>query len=335
MILINDIKSKFADLVQEVSITNKDFFENVEPISESSENSLVFANNQKFLEQALDCPAQVIVTNIKLKELCASSKKSFVFANIPDLLVTKILQTYFYSKKITQQSASIAKSATIEESAKIHSSSYIGENVVIGKNVVIEENCFVGANTVIEDEVTISKDTEIHSQCFIGKRTEIGEACVLRAACSVGSLSMLHFTSSEDDRGKVVLKNFVEVGSQTCIDRPTKSETYIGESSKLDNLVKINAGSFLDSFCLITAGVQIGHNARCGKYFTVGGNSFIEPNTVITDQVLCGGMTFVDKDITEKGQYGGMPVQPMKDYLRSMVSLAQIPKLRKILKANA
>ena len=335
MILINDVKTKLSDLVQEVSIAQRDSFLNVEPISDATEDSLVFANNEKFLKQALDSAAQVIVTNIKLKELCSESNKSFIFANIPDLLVTKILQTYFYSQKIAQQKASVSKSANIHESANVHESCFIGENVVIGKNVQIAENCFVGANTVIENDVQIAIDTEIHSQCFIGQRTEIGEACIIRAASSIGSLSMFHFTSDEDGLGKVVLKNFVELGSQSCIDRPTRSETFIGESCKLDNLVKISAGAYLDNFCLITAGVQIGHNARCGKYFTVGGNSFIEPNTVIADQVLCGGMTFVDRDITEKGQYGGMPVQPMKDYLRSMVSLAQIPKLRKILKTNA
>ena len=100
MILINDVKTKLSDLVQEVSIAQRDSFLNVEPISDATEDSLVFANNEKFLKQALDSAAQVIVTNIKLKELCSESNKSFIFANIPDLLVTKILQTYFYSQKI-------------------------------------------------------------------------------------------------------------------------------------------------------------------------------------------------------------------------------------------
>ena len=70
MILINDVKTKLSDLVQEVSIAQRDSFLNVEPISDATEDSLVFANNEKFLKQALDSAAQVIVTNIKLKELC-------------------------------------------------------------------------------------------------------------------------------------------------------------------------------------------------------------------------------------------------------------------------
>ena len=98
MILLNDLKTEFLDLVQETKISNTDSFKSIEPISEAKRDSLVFANNQKFLEQALASNAQVIVTNFKLKDLCSESDKSFIFSSIPDLLVTKILQKHFFKK---------------------------------------------------------------------------------------------------------------------------------------------------------------------------------------------------------------------------------------------
>ena len=52
MILINDVETTLSDLVQEVSIAQRDSFLNVEPISDATEDSLVFANNEKFLKQA-------------------------------------------------------------------------------------------------------------------------------------------------------------------------------------------------------------------------------------------------------------------------------------------
>lgn len=330
---IENIISEFKNLID--SSKGSASFSNIQPITDSNDQSLVFANNETFLKEALVSPAAVIITKPKFSELCEATNKSFIYSNLPDYLVSLILQKYFYTKtNLWKFEEGIDQSVQIDDSCQIASSAFIGRNSIIGKNVQIGNDVFIGSNVVIKDSVKIAKSSVIHDQSWIGPNTSIGESCVIRSATSIGVDSFDAQLRSIPSNGEVLIGNNFECGSQVCIDRPIDGATKIGSGVKIDNLVKIAESCEIGDNSLITAGVQIGSKVKIGKYFMIGGNSYVESSTVITDAVMCGGMTFVDKDISKSGAYGGNPVQPMKEYLRTLASLAQLPKLRKLLKSQ-
>jgi UDP-3-O-[3-hydroxymyristoyl] glucosamine N-acyltransferase len=330
---LKNIKDTYQDFIDEIQGELVDF-ENISPIDTAINSSLVFANNEKFLVEALHSDARVVITKSNLKEKCSDSDKSIVFTALPDLLVSHIIREYFYSKDELWNSAK-----GISSSAKVFSDS-IGENVFIGENCIVEEDCrigdnvYIGNNVVLQSGVEIGAGTVVMDQSIIYKNTKIGTDCIIRTANSLGTDSFEAKLSGSLSKGILKIGNNVETGSQVCIDRPIEGETLIANGCKLDNLIKIGPNVEIGENSLITAGVQIGAGSKIGRFFMIGGNSYVEPKTLVCDGVLCGGMTYVNTDITKPGSYGGNPVQPMRDYLKTLASLSQLPKLRKILKAR-
>ena len=66
-----------------------------------------------------------------------------------------------------------------------------------------------------------------------------------------------------------------------------------------------------------------------GNHFIAGGRATVKDGITITDGVEVAGLSGVHNSLTEPGQYGGFPIQPVRDALRSGMSLAHLPKIRK------
>ena len=71
--------------------------------------------------------------------------------------------------------------------------------------------------------------------------------------------------------GNVVTKEFVEIGSNTTIDRATLGSTLIKKGAKLDNQI------------------QIGHNVVIGENTVIAGLVGIAGSTKIGDNCMIGG----------------------------------------------
>ncbi|MCE9519020.1 MAG: UDP-3-O-(3-hydroxymyristoyl)glucosamine N-acyltransferase, partial [Verrucomicrobia bacterium] len=139
----------------------------------------------------------------------------------------------------------------------IHPSAIIGTDVKWNRAKV-----FVGANAVIEDGAVIGDDCEIHAGAFIGREARLGSNCIIysnttiKHRCILGNRVIIHSGcvigsdgfgyELKDGRhikigqvGIVQLDDDVEVGSCTTIDRARFGRTWIGEGTKIDNLVQI------------------------------------------------------------------------------------------------
>ena len=82
--------------------------------------------------------------------------------------------------------------------------------------------------------------------------------------------------------GGVILKDNVEIGSNTCIDRGALSNTIIGENTKINNLCHIAHNNIIGKNCLIGANVNISGSSN------IQDNVYIGSNTTIIDGVTIG-----------------------------------------------
>lgn len=334
MINVETITKEFAELIEESSLSKPNLqIAEVCDIQSAKEQSLVFANKESFLQEAIAAKPACIVTNIKFKESTNGVEGNFIFTQLPDLLVTFVLQKYFYQNPRHDYQVKLSESARVNLK-EIPLNLSVGENSYIAETADIGSNVFIGSNVIISENVSIGDNTVIMDQSWIGENTTIGKDCFIRSASSIGTDSFEAKVSGKQCNGSVLLEDKVETGSQVCIDRPIEGRTHLKAGVKLDNMVKIADKVILGENCLITAGVQIGSGAKIGRFFMVGGNSYIDKNIEICDGVMCGGMTYVDSDIIKPGAYGGNPYQPMRAYLKSLSSLAQLPKLRKLLQTR-
>ncbi len=142
-------------------------------------------------------------------------------------------------------------------------------------------NVIVGAGCNIGDDVEIGPGSVL-AHASIGAGTRIG------ANCTIG-LPGFGFERAETGEwfrfphiGTVEIGAFVEIGSNTCIDRGALGPTRIRDGAKIDNLVHIAHNVDIGENALVIANAMIGGSAR------IGAGTWVAPSASVKNQVTIG-----------------------------------------------
>ncbi len=308
---------------------------------ESCPDSLVYLGNRKQLEAVAGPDAAILILHKDLlPEINAKQPWRgclFSVSAIPAAMAA--LLKYFDQKtaRFTQWGER-HPTAVVHPSAKIGANVILGPYCVIGADSVIADDCLIGSHTVVENKVKIGARTILHPHVFVGSACEIGSDCEIHPHSSIGSDG---FGYAVDARGRprkisqlgnVVIGDAVEIGSNCAIDRATLTSTRIRSGAKLDNICHIAHNCDLGEDGLYTAGFMMAGSTTIGRRFMTGGNSVVSAHLTIADDVSLQGRSNVTKSIGRPGAYGGYPLQPLQDALRTTVSLGHLSKLRRDLK---
>ena len=219
----------------------------------------------------------------------------YIVTKNPRLAFQKTLEEFFIKKP----DASISKKATIHSSAKL------GNSLLIGDHVVIEEGCIIGNN------VTIDHNTVIKSRTILFDHVKIG------SNCTIGGVG---FGYEKDEHGNyqviphignVVLKEHVEIGNNTCIDRAVLGSTILEENVKVDNLVHIAHGVTIGKNSLIIANTMIGGSTHIGENVWVAPSTSVLNKKNIKSNSVLGMGAVVVKDVGEGETIVGNPGKPL------------------------
>lgn len=208
----------------------------------------------------------------------------------------------------------------------------------------------IGPHAVIEDDVALGDGTTIHAGAHIGRGAKMGTDCVvhsnavIKERCILGNRVILHSSSvigsdgfgyelvngrhqKIDQVGIVQIDDDVEIGSCTTIDRARFGRTWIGEGTKIDNLVQIGHNCIIGKHCIIVSQTGISGSTRLGNHVTMGGQVGVAGHLEIGDQVMFLAKSGVTKSVLQPGAYTGYPARPLMEG-RKMLSLpAKIPDL--------
>jgi UDP-3-O-[3-hydroxymyristoyl] glucosamine N-acyltransferase len=209
----------------------------------------------------------------------------------------------------------------------------------------------VGANVVIEDGVQIGDDTEIGAGCFVGRGVTMGRGCKLVAnstvhlGCVLGERVILHSSvvigadgfgyEFKDGRhrkvrqsGIVQLDNDVEIGAGSMVDRARFGRTWIGEGTKIDNLVQIGHNVVIGKHCIIISQTGIAGSSTVGDHVIIAAQVGVVGHVAIGSRCTIAARTVVTKDVPAgSGTYMGFPVAPAMEERRRMVMGRQLPQL--------
>ena len=330
------ILKAFPDLITACHGAKETIVKDVRAVDDGRPDTLIFTSNPKDFETVIKSSAPAVVipkeawNDFIQKNL--SHKTVLLSSNVPLALAT-VIKTFFPLP--TDSKSSVHPSAVIASSAKIGKNVKILANVNIGENVSVDDDCFLGPNVVVEDECSIGKRTRLLANVFIGHGTVVGDDCEVQPNSTIGSEG---FGFAKDQsgkyfripqRGRVVLEDRVEVGANCAIDRATFKETRLGEGTKLDNLIHIAHNCIIGKNGAITAGLIVAGSTHIGDNLVTGGSVRIGGHLKITDNVRLASLTAVTKNVSEPGEYGGHPIQPLKLYLKAQASVAHLPELRK------
>ena len=133
--------------------------------------------------------------------------------------------------------------------------------------------------------------------------------------------------------GTVIIEDDVRIGANSSVDRATLNETRIGRGTKIDNLV------------------QVGHNAKIGRFNLLCGCSGVSGSVVTGDGVVLGAAVTIGDGVTigagaqlgmstsaasdlEGGKaYRGDPPVSIKEFFRNHLSIKKLPDVWKRLRA--
>ena len=299
-------------------------------IEEAQEGSITFVSNPQYFQYVNETKASVIIVD---------EGAEFTEAITPTLIrvpnayqaFTKVLELFTMGqsdKKGIEQPSFIGGNVKYGSDVYIGAFSYIGENVAIGDNVKIYPNTFVGDNAVIGDNTIIHAGVKIYHAC------KIGNNCILHSGVVIGS-DGFGFAPSETGEftkipqtGNVVVKDNVEIGANTVIDRATMGSTIIEKGVKLDNLIQIAHNVEIGENTAIAAQTGISGSTRVGKNCMIAGQVGMIGHITIADQTKIGAQSGIGKSINEVDTaWSGSPAIEHKSNLKAQAVYKMLPEL--------
>ena len=173
-------------------------FTRVTPPSHADTSSLVFANSEALVQQAINQNAGGLILTDKLtdvfKEKFLPEQCIWTTSHI-HLAMTEVLP-HFNPK--TTINSDIHATAYIDHSAHIGKNVIIEPFAVIGKNVRIGDNSIIGAHSVLENDSSIGDNTQISSHVLIGFNCHIGNNCLIGPQTAIGSDGLAFILIKQD-----------------------------------------------------------------------------------------------------------------------------------------
>lgn len=338
MIIIeeNDISvEEFSKIINfEIRGDPQIIFNKVSNLDNIKHDSIVYVNDKKLIEKALNSLASVVITTKEIyndiKDL--EAKKTFIIHPYPKIVFT-IATSLFKRREI--RSGNISKLASIKSKLNIESIE-IEDFVVIKENVEIGYNTFIGANCYIGENVKIGNNCYIYPNVTILENVEIGNNCIIHSGTVIGSDGFGYQFNGEkhmkiEQMGKIVIGNNVEIGSNCSIDRGTIDNTLIGNGVKIDNLVQIAHNVTIGDNTVIASQTGIAGGAKIGKFVVLAGQVGIADHAIVEDNVICGAKTGLSKTRYKKGSIlMGYPAMDVNNFRRSFIGYKKLPEIIKV-----
>jgi UDP-3-O-[3-hydroxymyristoyl] glucosamine N-acyltransferase len=302
--------------------------------------SLVYVSDAAQLAEALKHePAILIVlATVKPWEQLAPASNTCVFTVTCISMGMAVLLKYFDRKRLRfTQWGECHPTAVVHPSATIGPGTFLGPYCVIGASAVIGEDCMIGAHVVVENDARIGSRSVMHPHVFIGSQCEVGVGCEIHPHTTIGSDGFGYAVASDgrpqkiSHLGNVKIGDDVEIGSGCTVDRATLTSTYIRSGTKLDNLCHIAHNCDLGENGFYTAGFMMGGSTKIGRQFVTGGGTVVTSHVTVADNVLLAGRSTVTKNVLVAGAYGGYPLQPLKEAMRTVANIGRLNDLRKSL----
>jgi len=242
-------------------------------------------------------------------------------------------------------SAVIDPSAHLGEGVSVGPLAVIGARARIGAGAVIGPHCQIGPDVTLGDGAILHGSVRIMARVTIGPRLIAHPGAVIggdgfsfvtpepsgveKARASLGEegTDSAHAWARIASLGAVTVGADVEIGCNSCIDRGTVRDTYVGDGVKIDNLVQLGHNVVVGRNSLICAHAAIAGSSVLGDSVVVGGCSGISDNLKIGARVILGGGTMVLSNVPEGRVMLGYPAMKMDSHVESYKGLRRLPRL--------
>ncbi len=302
----------------------------ISALADAQAGDISFLGNKKYKSKVSNSKASVIIVPSDF-EGNPGEKQTFLYHQQPSRALDLICGHL-------EEQFSLVQDYGIHPSAVIHDSVKLPDDVYIGAFVMIEEGCNIGSGTRIDTHSYIGKNATLGKNCDLRPRSSvmhhcvIGNRCTLHPGAVVGSdgfgyetVNGQHLKSPQI--GIAVLEDDVDIGTNTSIDRARFGETFIGQGTKIDNLVQVGHNVKVGKGCFFASGTGISGSTIVGDYVFMGGKVGISGHLKIGSFSKIAGTTAVYQDLEDNSFVRGDPAIPYMQAQKYFVLRKKIPEL--------
>lgn len=298
----------------------------VAPLDRATASDVSFFDNTKYIDQFTGSNAGACFVRPKFADQ-APKGMAVLLTEDPYRCYALTAQKFYPAPR---PESGVATSAHVHPTATLGANVSIGEGAVIGANVTIGDGSAIGPNAVIHAGVQIGQNTQVGAVSTISHAI-IGNRVLIHRGVHVGQDGFGFALNREGhvkvpQLGRVVIEDDVEIGSNTTIDRGTGPDTYIGEGTKIDNLVQIGHNVNIGKRAVIIAQTGISGSTRIGDGAVLAGQSGIAGHLKIGPGAKVAAKSGVMSDIPAGSSYGGTPAVPVVDWHRQTIALTRLIK---------
>jgi len=292
---------EIADITGTEIIGDSDFVATgINEIHMVEKGDITFVDHPKYYDKVLKSAASVVLINKKDE---ATRGKTLLYCDDPFSAYVTLVKRF---RPFIPATAMVSDTAEIGEGTVIQPGVFVGNHVKIGRNCLIHANVTINDHCIIGDNVIINPNVVLGGDAFYFKRRPD------------------HFDKMESC-GRVVIGNHVEIGSGTTIDRGVSGDTYIGDGTKLDNLIQIGHDTVIGKNCLIASQVGIAGVTVIQDNVTIWGQVGIQKDLVIESGAEILAKSGVPKSLKGNTTYFGIPVREAREKMKEIALLKQLP----------
>jgi len=299
-------------------------------LNEAVPGDLSFFYDTRYNDRLLKTKASAVLVPADHAE--PSPQAAYIVVADPSKSFELIVETYGFQPAPFE--AGVHPSAVIAESVKFDAAKVsVGPNAVIEAGVELADGaeigagCFVGRNARIGSGSKLFANSTVHAECILGS------GVILHSSVVIGGDGFGYEFSQGRHRkvrqaGIVQIDNEVEIGAGTTVDRARFGRTWIGEGTKIDNLVQIGHNVVIGKHCIIVAGTAIAGSAIVGDYVVIAAQVGIGGHVTVGPQATLAARCGVTRDLPGGQTYLGFPAIPASDEKRRLASINRLPQLQ-------
>jgi UDP-3-O-[3-hydroxymyristoyl] glucosamine N-acyltransferase len=267
---------------------------------------------------AADCADMLSCTLIVVPDFYASLQKAMQLLNPA--------RTENYVAGV-HQSAHVHPQAQLEKEVSVFPMAYIGK-AVVGKRTRIMPFVF------IDNDVCIGEDCVIGVGSVLMSGTILGNRVILKPGSVLGSDGFVYYPDCGQNirilsSRCVELKDDVEIGANTCVDKGMLEDTQIAKGSKIDNLVQIGHDVCVGKNAVIVAQAGLAGHVTIGDETAVGGQAGIAPYRQVGQGARISATAGVFRDVLPQEIVSGNPALAHMDYLRASAAQKKLHAYQK------
>lgn len=308
----------------------------------AGEGSLVFAENDNYLDRALAIPDSLITLTTKALVEAWKERHSTEVPDHKTLILTPntrvayaIALEIFYPQQPARPG--IHPTAVVDPSANIHPTAEIGALCCVAAGAS------VGAGTRLMDSVSVGEGVQIGENCLFYPHvtlyygSKLGSRVVIHAGTVIGSDGYGFVFDAGQHRkipqiGNVIIEDDVEIGANVTIDRGAQGPTLIGAGTKIDNLVQIAHNVQVGRGCLLVSQCGIAGSSSIGAYTIIAGQAGLAGHLKIGSQVTIAAQSGVMSNIPDGEKWLGSPAKPDRRTKKEWIAMERLPDALKKLK---